>query len=49
MSSRGAGVAYRLNIDIGTRLTSASYVSAEESGVLTLSPSAQTFFGTVLG
>jgi len=34
-------VAYRLNIDIGTRFTSASYVSAEESGVLTLSPSAR--------
>ena len=47
MSSRGAGARYRLNIDIGTVFTSASYEGAEESGALQLSsfardlPSAQ--------
>ena len=38
MSSRGPGVPYRLNIDIGASFTSASYQRAEESGVLRLSP-----------
>ena len=40
MSSRGPGVTYRLNIEIGTTSTSASYHGAEESGVVRL-PSAQ--------
>ena len=41
MSSRGAGVRYRLNIDIGAVFTSASYEGAEESGALQLSPFAR--------
>ena len=41
MSSRGPGVPYRLNIEIGATFTSASYQMAEESGVLPLSPSAR--------
>ena len=41
MSSRGAGVRYRLTIDIGAVSTSATYEGAEESGALQLSPFAR--------
>jgi hypothetical protein len=41
VSSRGPGVMYRLDIEIGAAFTSASYEMAEETGILRLSPLAR--------
>jgi WD40-like Beta Propeller Repeat len=46
VSSRGAGVTYGLNIDLGTAFTSASCEKAGESVALQLSPATQDFPST---